>query len=109
MPLSRSCLPRVGHLILVLPLLLASCGWIEPSESDLSAALLHRLAARYGGGAQIEYIDKIHCHRQFRPAGYFCRFRVSTNTPLPAVNQGLFYYHHGWRVKNLTLNPKFPD
>ena len=99
----------IRHLALLLPLSLGACGWIEPAESDMRAALHHYIVAKYGGGAQIEYLDKIRCHRLFKPNGYFCHFRLSTNTAMPLVNQGLFTYHHGWRVTELALNPKFPE
>lgn len=99
---------RLGVVVL-LSMALIGCGFIEPTEGDMASGIAKRADAMYGPGAQIEYIEKTVCSRSFRPAGYLCRFRLATNTKLPVVNQGLFYYDHGWQVKNLTLNPDYPS
>jgi hypothetical protein len=91
------------------PIGLGGCGMIEPAEGDMQAAIRHTITQRYGAGAEVEYLDKISCHRRLDPAGYLCHFRLSTNTALPLVNEGVFYYDGGWRVRDLTLNPKFPE
>jgi hypothetical protein len=88
---------------------LAGCGHFEPSETNMQAAFLHYLVPRYGAGAQIEFLAKTKCTHQSKPRGYFCRFQLSTNTPLPPTNQGLFYWKHGgWQV-DPSYDPKAPS